>query len=81
MSVVQLDTGKAPEPINQEAIDILEGFIARVRSGEVRSVAVVAHRADGSSRYEWSLSNGGSLGAGILALSYAYGKALTEGGE
>lgn len=79
MTVVRIQTGKAPSPVNERCVEMLEMLLRRVKAGEVDAVAYAAHCADGTTiRGIQDAEAMSALAAPIMALHHDYGAWLAE---
>ena len=82
MSNVQSISGRpvaAAGHINTDLVEQLEGFLARAKSGQIAAMAWVTVDANNGSDCGWSIvPESVTIARGILGLTYAYGKAVSE---
>ena len=82
MSNVQSISGRpvaAAGHVNADLVDQLEGFLARAKAGQIAAMAWVTIDANSGHECGWSVvPDGATIARGILALSYSYGKAVSE---
>lgn len=77
-NIVELKLADKPKPINHDAIEMVEGLLERLKSGETYSVALVEVYADSNTvATAWSKGGGGQfhqLNSGVSILAYRLAK-------